>query len=106
MDTTTAGGEQEGDRGVFKEEDQTGVSTAPEKNQSHEDEPKSSSDMKEGEEGSVGGQEEEVSSSEMKELEDQKTSSAETQEQDPAKEAAETDGREEEKSEEATSSAR
>lgn len=107
-DKTAAGGEQDGERGsegdVFKKEDQTDAPTAPEKNQTHEEEePKSGDgDVKEGERGSAE-EEEAPSSSEKKEEEPR---SPGTQKQDPTEDATLTDGKEEEQSEEAASSAR
>lgn len=99
-DKTAAGGEQDGERGsegdVFKKEDQTDP-TAPEKNQTHEEEePKSGDgDVKEGEKGSAE-EEEAPSSSEKKEEEPR---SPETQKQDPTEDATLTDSKEEEQSE-------
>lgn len=100
-DKTAAGGEQDGERGsegdVFKKEDQTDAPTAPEKNQTHEEEePKSGDgDVKEGERGSAE-EEEAPSSSEKKEEEPR---SPETQKQDPTEDATLTDGKEEEQNE-------
>lgn len=108
-DKTAAGGEQDGEQGsegdVFKKEDQTDAPTAPEKNQTHEEEePKSGDgDVQEGEKGSAEEEEEEAPSSSEKKEEPR---SPETQKQDPTEDATLTDGKEEEQSEEATSSAR
>ncbi|XP_063344319.1 duboraya [Pelmatolapia mariae] len=111
-DKTAAGGDQDGEQGgagdVFKKEDQTDAPTAPEKNQTHEEEePKSGDgDVKEGEKGSVEGEEEEAPSSSSSEKKEEEPRSQETQKQDPTEDATLTDGKEEEQSEEATSSAR
>lgn len=106
-DKTAAGDEQDGEQGgkqgsegdVFKKEDQTDATTAPEKNQTHEEEePKSSDgDVKEGEKGSVEEEEEEAPSSSEKKEEEPR--SPETQKQDPTEDATLTDGKEEEQSE-------
>lgn len=98
-DKTAAGGEQDGEQGsegdVFKKEDQTDAPTAPEKNQTHEEEePKSGDgDVKEGEKGSAEEEEEEAPSSSEKKEEEPR--SPETQKQDPTEDATLTDGKEE-----------
>ncbi|XP_069565797.1 duboraya [Brachyistius frenatus] len=58
-DKTTGGGGEGGGEGgeVFNKEDETDASTSLEKSKSHEEETKSSGDVKEGENGSAGGEE-------------------------------------------------
>lgn len=101
-------GKQDGEGDVFKKEDPTDAPLAPEKNQPHkEEEPKSGDgDVKEGEKGSVEGEEEEASSSSSEKKEEEEPSSPVTQKKDLTEDATQTDGKEEEQSEEATSSAR
>lgn len=102
-DKTAAGGEQDGEQGsegdVFKKEDQTDAPTAPEKNQTHEEEEPNSGDgdVQEREKGSAEEEEEEAPSSSEKKEEEPR--SPETQKQDPTEDATLTDSKEEEQSE-------
>lgn len=94
-------GKQDGEGDVFKKEDPTDAPLAPEKNQPHkEEEPKSGDgDVKEGEKGSVEGEEEEASSSSSEKKEEEEPSSPVTQKKDLTEDATQTDGKEEEQSE-------